>query len=328
MPFRSYYKPSKAKATDRLPIHVWLHGGSGIVGSSTGAGLDGSVFAQSQNVIVVLLQYRLGLFGWLQTGTTLDEAQGGGPGSSTVGGNQAMRDVIMALKQVKAMAPLIGGDTSKVVLMGQSSGASMVRALLTTPAAKGLFTHAVLVSDPANYGITSIANNNALGEYGMGQLKCDLADIGCARRASADQVLDATLASYSKVPSDHPGISAGTPWTAMKGNYVTGSIERGQKTDIPVIMTTVANEAGTVTAFTFEPSLPNATVLTYAYSDGQTATMAEGLETIYSEADASLLVNQTDVYPIGQGEDGIRQTFEATATDGLWRCSTQYNAQQ
>ena len=298
------------------------------MGSSTGAGLDGAPFVKTENVIVVLLQYRLGLFGWLQTGAILDEANGGESDSSTVAGNQAMRDAVMALQQVKAMAPLLGGDASKIVLMGQSSGATMVRALLSTPAADGLFSHAVLVSDPANYGLSSNADNNILGEFAMQQLQCDVGNITCAREASADAILDVTLAVYSQVPQDHPNISSGTPWRAMKGAYVKSSIEEGAKTDIPVIMTTVANEAGTVTSFQFEEAPANATQLTYAYSDGQTTSMNDAISLLYGKDRANVLSNSMDKYPIADINDGIRQTFETIATDGLWRCSTQQNGQQ
>lgn len=324
----SYYMPTKVVKGANLPVYVWVHGGSGVIGSSTGAGLDGTPFVQSQNVIVVLLQYRLGLFGWLQTGATLNEATGGQANGTTVAGNQAMRDVVMALQQVKAVVPIIGGDASKVVLMGQSSGASMVRALLTTPAADNLFSHAVIVSDTADYGLSEIVDNNALGEYAMGQLNCDVSDISCAREASADDVLSATFAAYSDIPQTNPSINAGTPWRAMKGAYVTGSIEKGVKSSIPMIMTTVANEAGSATADYFDPSYTNTTELTYTNSDGETTSMSDALSLVFNAGRGPVLANMTQVYPEALVEDGLREQFEVISTDGLWRCPTQYNAVQ
>ncbi|UZJ51230.1 hypothetical protein CBS101457_000550 [Exobasidium rhododendri] len=325
--YATYYMPTGAKAGDNLPIYVWVHGGSGISGSSTGAGLDGAAFVESQKVIVVFLQYRLGIFGWLQTGSTVDEIQGGRPGSRTVAGNQAMRDIVMALEQVKKIALIVGGDTSKTVLMGQSSGASMVRALLTTPAASGLFTRAVLVSDPADYGLSGIADNNALGEFAMKYLNCSLADIACARAASADDIVDATLQAFSNVPQSQPSISSGTPWRAMRGSYVTTSIVDDGKTSIPTIMTTVANEAGTITAQYFEASHADATELTYTDSDGQMESLGDGLSLVFDAGRGENLAGDTQVYPFSSVQDGLRETYETVVTDGIWRCSTQYMAQ-
>lgn len=62
--------------------------------------------------------------------------------------NLAVGDVINALKVLKAGVPFIGGSSSKITISGQSSGATMVRALLATPSASPLFTSAILQSDP------------------------------------------------------------------------------------------------------------------------------------------------------------------------------------
>ena len=66
--------PGKASAGAKLPVLVWVHGGSFISGSSTAPGLDGSYLAAQHNVIVVTIQYRLGMFGWFSPSQSTDEA--------------------------------------------------------------------------------------------------------------------------------------------------------------------------------------------------------------------------------------------------------------
>lgn len=84
-----------------------------MAGSATATGLDGSALASSQNVIVIVAQYRLGMFGFFQTSALLDEPSGGKPGASKVGGNQAVRDVVTALSYVQANIEAFGGDKSE-----------------------------------------------------------------------------------------------------------------------------------------------------------------------------------------------------------------------
>ena len=79
------------------------------------------------------MQYRLGAFGFL---------------SPSGESNLAVKDAVNALKFLQKVLPSFNGDTSKVTIAGQSSGATIVRALLATPSASSLFKSAVLHSDP------------------------------------------------------------------------------------------------------------------------------------------------------------------------------------
>ena len=110
-----------------------IHGGSFIVGSASGPGLDGSTLAQATNSIVAVVQYRLGAFGFL---------------SPSGESNLALQDVMTSLRFLQTVLPSFGGDASRITIAGQSSGASMVRALLATPSASCLFQNAILQSDP------------------------------------------------------------------------------------------------------------------------------------------------------------------------------------
>jgi carboxylesterase type B len=110
-----------------------IHGGSFILGSATGPGLDGAALSEATGSIVAVIQYRLGAFGFLLPQGTP---------------NLAVNDVIKALQFLQKVLPSFNGDVKEVTIAGQSSGATLVRALLATPSASSLFKSASLHSDP------------------------------------------------------------------------------------------------------------------------------------------------------------------------------------
>lgn len=318
-----YYRPI-TNHLRKLPILVWIHGGSGISGSSTAAGLDGTQLAAENGAIVVLLQYRLGLFGWLQSSSTIDEEQGGEPGSGLVAGNQALRDVQLALEQVRVLADSLGGDHSKITLIGQSSGATMVRALLTTPSAQDLFNNAVLVSDPQDYDLSSKQDNNDLGQYGLSLLNCSIDAIHCARNKTASQILTATTEAYVQVPPQNARISPGTPWRPMVGKLVTSTIADGTVSK-DVIMTTVAQEAGTLAAYLYNFTPAGATEMKQTYSNNS-VTFCSAVSAVFGAKRSPQLCQDASLYSVNERQpDALRSTFQRIATDGLWRCAVQRN---
>jgi para-nitrobenzyl esterase len=111
-----------------LPVLVFLHGGGFTAGAAQAAMYDGTSFARD-GVVLVTLNYRLGVSGWLDV-----------PGAPA---NRGLLDVIAALRWVAANIATFGGDPGKVTVAGQSAGAMIVGALLATPAADGLFQRAI-----------------------------------------------------------------------------------------------------------------------------------------------------------------------------------------
>ncbi|KAF9509627.1 hypothetical protein BS47DRAFT_1373463 [Hydnum rufescens UP504] len=134
--FLVLYVPVQAAAYRKLNTLVWVHGGSFIKGSATGAGLDGSSFALGSGSIVVTVQYRLGVLGFLP------------PPSLDQNDNLGVKDITTALEFLHRVLPSFGGDPSEITMAGQSSGAMMLRALLAAPTAALLFKSAILHSDP------------------------------------------------------------------------------------------------------------------------------------------------------------------------------------
>ena len=111
------------------PVIVFVHGGSNVSGYTADPVYDGAALARATNAVVVTVNYRLGIFGFLnlaQLKTGIDAQQDSG--------NFALLDIIQALRFVRHDIAKFGGNPSNITLMGQSAGAINVYALLTTPA--------------------------------------------------------------------------------------------------------------------------------------------------------------------------------------------------
>lgn len=115
----------------RRPVMVFVHGGGFVTGSTQAALYDGRAFARD-GVVLVTLNYRVGIPGFLDLG--------GAPA------NRGLLDVLAALGWVRDTVAAFGGDPSNVTVFGQSAGATLVGALLATPEAKGLFRRAIMQS--------------------------------------------------------------------------------------------------------------------------------------------------------------------------------------
>lgn len=110
---------------------LFIHGGGYLVSSAREYGDTGPCEnLASRGVIIAIIQYRLGIYGFFSTG------------DSVAPGNYGMWDQIAALKWVKDNIENFGGDHAKVTVFGESAGASSVSYLTYTPAAKGTLPHA------------------------------------------------------------------------------------------------------------------------------------------------------------------------------------------
>ncbi|ASK35286.1 carboxylesterase [Alcanivorax sp. N3-2A] len=127
--------------TTDLPVIVWIHGGSLRIGGSAQPMFDGARLAQA-GAVIVSINYRLGVLGWLALAElSAESAQG-------VSGNYGLLDQIQALRWVRDNIDRFGGDPDNVTIMGESAGAFSVSFLLTSPPARGLFQKAI--SESAN----------------------------------------------------------------------------------------------------------------------------------------------------------------------------------
>jgi len=122
------------------PVFVWIHGGALTTGASNEAMYDGAKMAASQGMIVVSINYRLGVLGYLAHPELSGESR------QNVSGNYGLLDQIAALKWIEANIAAFGGDPDKVTIAGESAGALSVMYLMAAPEAHGLFDRAIAQS--------------------------------------------------------------------------------------------------------------------------------------------------------------------------------------
>jgi para-nitrobenzyl esterase len=122
-------------------VLVWVHGGAFTSGSGSWPLYDGTPLASRGDAVVVTINHRLGILGFLH----LEDAAGEGYRGS---GNAGMLDIVAALQWIRDNIAAFGGDPGKVLVFGGSGGASKTAALTGFPSAKGLFHGGALLSGP------------------------------------------------------------------------------------------------------------------------------------------------------------------------------------
>ena len=128
-------------AKERLPVMVWLHGGSNTVGSGTQSTYDGVSLTQ-RGVVLVTLNYRLGVMGFFSHPELTAES------AHHSSGNYGLQDQLAALAWVKRNIAQFGGDPGNVTLFGESAGAIDAGQLMASPLAAGLFRRVISESGP------------------------------------------------------------------------------------------------------------------------------------------------------------------------------------
>jgi para-nitrobenzyl esterase len=133
--YLNVWTPAKS-APDRLAVMVWFYGGGFQAGSSSEPRYDGENFA-TKGIIVVSVNYRLGVFGFFSFPALTEESR------EHASGNYGLMDQIAGLRWVKQNIAAFGGDPDKVTIAGESAGSLSVSALMASPLAKGLFRGAI-----------------------------------------------------------------------------------------------------------------------------------------------------------------------------------------
>lgn len=124
---------------DCLPVAVWIHGGAFDHGCNYEKEFDGEAFAK-QGVILVTINYRLGILGFLAQQELSDENEMG------ASGNYGLLDQLCALRFIKKYISYFGGNPDNITLFGQSAGCMSVQYLISSPLSEGLFHKAILQS--------------------------------------------------------------------------------------------------------------------------------------------------------------------------------------
>ena len=191
--YLNVYTPRKLVRGKHYPVMFWIHGGS----LNTGSG-DPYVPTNlvAKGVVVVTINYRLGLFGFLAHPALTAE-----DGAS---GDFGFLDQIAALQWVQRNIASFGGSKTNVTIFGESAGGYSVQALLVSPLARGLFAKAI--DESGSYALSianpSLADAQAAGEQAAVRMGCPDQSLTCMRAAPASAVVAANTASTTFAPVD------------------------------------------------------------------------------------------------------------------------------
>ena len=228
--YLNVWTPAK-RPGERLPVMVWIHGGSFTSGGTAIPLYSGEHLAR-RGVVVVSVAYRLGALGLMASPEL--SAEGGG-----ASGNWGLMDQIAGLKWVKRNIAAFGGDPRRVTVFGESAGAISVSMLAASPAARGLFQRAISESGGSfgplkrekDEGGAIVAPLNVAEAQGAAFLKgMGVAGVAEARKLPAEAVLKA----------------GGEFWPALDGRVIAGDpyalYAAGRYNDTPVLIGTNADE--------------------------------------------------------------------------------------
>ena len=161
-----------------LPVMFWIHGGGFAAGA--GSSFDGGMLASLHNAVIVTINYRIGILGFLNV-----------PGTN-IKGNYGMLDQVGALKWVNTNIKQFGGDPNKVTIFGESAGAYSVVLHLLSPVSENLFIRAISQSGPPVSSFFNIKeteasdSQKAMKEFGCDDLKTSMK---CMRDKQVNDIL-------------------------------------------------------------------------------------------------------------------------------------------
>lgn len=180
------------------PVLVWIHGGAFVVGSGARELTDGGALARRGDVVVVTCNYRLGVFGFL----SLLEHDGDRIGAVP---NAGLLDQVAVLEWVRREIAAFGGDPAQVTVFGESAGAMSVAALLSMPAAQGLFRAAILQSGSANF-VSSPDQAARVTDAVLRRLDVPAREVARLREVPAERVLEAQIQVLLAPPAEIVGL--------------------------------------------------------------------------------------------------------------------------
>jgi para-nitrobenzyl esterase len=148
-------------ASEKLPVMVWIHGGGFVIGASSQSAYDAEPLA-AQGTVVVSINYRLGILGFLAHPELSRESPQG------VSGNYGLLDMVAALEWVKRNITVFGGDPNNVTIFGESAGGTAVCLLMVVPQAQGLFQKVIAESA---WGMFNPISHLKESWYGRGSME-------------------------------------------------------------------------------------------------------------------------------------------------------------
>jgi para-nitrobenzyl esterase len=206
------------------PVFFWIHGGALTGGSSREAIYDGARLA-GRGIVVVSINYRLGVFGWLAHPELSRESALG------ISGNYGLLDQIEALQWVRRNISAFGGDASNVTIAGESAGALSVMYLMASPAARGLFSKAIAES-------AYMISTPELRKASFGSLSAEESGVKLAAALHAPDIA-AMRAMDASALTDAATTAGFAPWGTIDGHVLPRQIvdvfDRGEQAPVPLL---------------------------------------------------------------------------------------------
>ena len=188
--FLNIFTPDTAKAGDKLPVLVYIHGGGYTGGCGHEKHFDGPVWP-AKGIIGVTLNYRLGPMGFVCLPQLAEEAG--------FTGNYGLYDQMTAIKWVKDNIAAFGGDPDNITIMGQSAGAASVQLLCQSPLTEGLFQKAIMSSGCGMGSMLAGKRDSSCAFWQEVMSRCGCKDLAEFRALPVDQLFEAWQAAKKEV---------------------------------------------------------------------------------------------------------------------------------
>jgi len=294
------YTPRLDTIVTPRPVMVFFPGGRFEQGGSSTPLYNGDFLANRTQVIVVIVNYRLGALGWLA-----DDA---------ISGNFGFLDQQAALRWVQSNIAAFGGNNSQVTIFGQSAGGTSVFTHMTSPSSWGLFQSAIMESNPIQLRLKTMKQMKYLAHRFAEDLGCRPNDLKCLRSQNVSAILEAQHSSQTFLNPLMP-LAAFYPWTPVVDGTVVpeqpwDATLAGKFNKVPFILGTVEDEG----VMFIDSAFPNP------------------MDTLEYNAfiDVVFTKNATKVkemYPIPPYEaKDTRPVVSVMGTDYIWVCPTRYTA--
>jgi carboxylesterase type B len=177
------WRPQGIRAGRKLPVMVWIYGGSFRNGGTSVPVYNGGYLAAKNGVVVVTLNYRLGALGFLS-------------GTDGLTGNYGLLDQQLAFEWVRDNAEAFGGDPEKITIFGESAGAMSVGLhMMSIPSSTGLFRAGIMQSNPLGIPYKTLAQSVPIGAAFKQAVGCGGQGLDCLRSVSADAIVAAQVST-------------------------------------------------------------------------------------------------------------------------------------
>jgi para-nitrobenzyl esterase len=262
--YLNVWRPADVNAGAKLPVMVWIHGGSFVSGSGSSPIYDGANLARN-GVIIVSINYRLGRFGWFAYPELTKEA--GVTGTANFG----VMDQIAAVKWVKANIRAFGGDPANITVFGESAGAMSINILMSSPQARGLFAKAITESGLGRVEAIPLAAAEKRGtDFATFAGASDLAALRALPAATVQTsgtrgesylpILDGTILPADVDRTFGDGNENKIPWIVGSNDF-EASLFAGRLADPDAVIATVPEAARAQVSALYDPTGANKTAV-------------------------------------------------------------------